>query len=94
MKLNVLTLALAATAFGAIAANAQTTVIEERRDPSVTIQTERPASSTTTVKEHDGLLGEKKTITKETTGSGDCTSKTVHKEDITGSKTVNKTTCD
>ena len=73
LKTEVLALALAATAFGAIAANAQTTVIEERRDPSVTIQTERPASSTTTVKEHDGLLGEKKTITKETTGSGDCT---------------------
>jgi hypothetical protein len=94
MKLNVLTLALAATAFGAIAANAQTTVIEERRDPSVTIQTERPASSTTTVQERDGLLGEKKTITKETTGSGDCTNKTVHKEGLTGDKTVSKTTCD
>jgi hypothetical protein len=93
MKLNVLTLALAATAFGAIAANAQT-VIEERRDPSVTIQTDRPASSTATVKEHDGLLGEKKTITKETTGSGDCTNKTVHKEGLTGDKTVSKTNCD
>jgi hypothetical protein len=93
MKLNVLTLALAATAFGAIAANAQT-VIEERRDPSVTIQTDRPASGTTTVKEHDGLLGEKKTITKETTGSGDCTNKTVHKEGLTGDKTVSKTNCD
>jgi hypothetical protein len=93
MKLNVLTLALAATAFGAIAANAQT-VIEERRDPSVTIQTDRPASSTTTVKEHDGLLGEKKTITKETTGSGDCSTKTVHKEGLAGDKTVSKTNCD
>ena len=94
MKLNVLTLALAVTAFGAIAANAQTTVIEEKRDPSVTIQTERPASSTTTVKEHDGLLGEKKTITKETTGSGDCSTKTVHKEGLMGDKTVSKTNCD
>jgi cytosine deaminase len=36
----------------------------------------------------------KKTITKETTGSGDCDSKTVHKEDITGSKTITKTNCD
>jgi hypothetical protein len=94
MKLNVLTLALAVTAFGAIAANAQTTVIEERRDPSVTITTDRPASSTTTVKEHDGLLGEKKTITKETTGSGDCSTKTVHKEGLMGDKTVSKTNCD
>jgi hypothetical protein len=93
MKLNVLTLALAVTAFSAIAANAQTTVIEEKRDPSVTITTDRPASSTTTVKEHDGLLGEKKTI-KETTGSGDCTNKTVHKEGLMTDKTVSKTTCD
>ena len=37
---------------------------------------------------------EKKTITKETTGTGDCSSKTVHKEDITGSKTIQKTNCD
>ena len=35
MKLNVLTIALAATAFGALAASAQTTVIEERRDPAL-----------------------------------------------------------
>jgi hypothetical protein len=94
LKTEVLAIALATTAFGAIAANAQSTVIEERRDPSVTIQTDRPASSTTTVKEHDGLLGDKKTITKETTGSGDCTNKTVHKEGITGDKTVSKTNCD
>ena len=46
-----------------------------------------------TIKER-GMLGEKKVIKKETTGSGDCSSKTVHKEDITGSKTVNKTNCD
>ncbi len=103
MKLNVLrteviALALAATAFGAIAANAQTTVIEERSEPSVTIQTEMPGtSSTTTVKERDGLLGTDQKTTTTTTGagvSGDCTNKTVHKEGLTGDKTVSKTTCD
>ncbi len=96
MKLNVLTLALAVTAFSAIAANAQTTVIEERRDPSVTIQTETPATSTT-VKERGGLLGTEKKSTTVTTGAGatgDCTNKTVHKEGLTGDKTVSKTTCD
>jgi hypothetical protein len=94
MKLNVLVIALAATAFGALVANAQTTVIEERRDPAVVIEKDQPSSSVT-IKERGGFLGtEKKTITKETTGSGDCTSKTVHKEDLTGSKTVSKTNCD
>jgi len=47
-----------------------------------------------TIEKRDGILGEKKTITKETIGSGDCSSKTVHKEDITGSKTIQKTNCD
>ena len=97
MKLNVLTLALAATAFGTLAANAQTTIIEERRAPSVVIETEKPASTTTTVKERGGFLGTEKKTTTETTGTGltgDCSSKTVHKEDLTGSKTVNKTKCD
>jgi hypothetical protein len=96
MKLNVLTLALAATAFGAIAANAQTTVIEERTNPPVTIQSETP-STTTTVKERGGLLGTEKKSTTTTTGAGvtgDCTNKTVHKEGLTGDKTVSKTNCD
>jgi hypothetical protein len=94
MKLNVLVIALAATAFGSLAANAQTTVIEERRDPAVVIEKDRPDTSVT-VEKRGGFLGtEKKTITKETTGAGDCSSKTVHKEDLTGSKTVNKTQCD
>ncbi len=93
MKLNVLTLALAVSAFGVLGANAQT-VIEERRDPAVVIEHSQPDTSVT-VEKRGGFLGtEKKTITKETTGSGDCTSKTVHKEDLTGSKTVSKTNCD
>jgi hypothetical protein len=89
MKLNLLVLALATTAFGSLGANAQT-VIEERRDPAVVIEHDRPSVN---VKER-GVVGEKKVIKRETTGMGDCTSKTVHKEDDTGSKTVHKTNCD
>ena len=93
MKLNVLAFALAASAITAFGASAQT-VIEERRDPAVVIEHDRPDTSVT-IEKREGVLGtEKKTITKETTGSGDCASKTVHKEDITGSKTVTKTNCD
>jgi hypothetical protein len=92
MKLNVLTFALAASAVGAFGANAQI-VIEERRDPAVVIEHDRPNPSVT-IEKRDGIVGEKKTITKETTGLGDCSSKTVHKEDIAGSKTVHKTNCD
>ncbi|HMF26944.1 MAG TPA: hypothetical protein VKG24_33175 [Pseudolabrys sp.] len=92
MKLNVFALALAASAVGALSANAQT-VIEERRDPAVVIEHDRPDTSVT-IEKRDGFPGaEHKTITKETTGAGDCDTKTVHKEDITGSKTIRKTNC-
>jgi len=56
MKLNVLALVLGATAFAALAANAQTTVIEERHDPAVVIEKDKP-DTTVTVKER-GILGE------------------------------------
>jgi hypothetical protein len=93
MNLNVLAVALAANAMGVFSADAQV-VIEERRDPPVVIEHDK-ADTSMTIEKRDGLLGsEKKTITRETTGSGDCSSKTVHKEDITGSKTVRKTNCD
>jgi hypothetical protein len=94
MKLNVLTVALATTLFGTLAASAQT-VIEERHDPpGVTVEHDRPDSSVT-VEKRGGFLGtEHKTITRETTGSGDCSSKTVHKEGIGGETTVKKTNCD
>jgi hypothetical protein len=46
MRLNVLAFALAASAVGALGANAQT-VIEERRDPAVVIEHDRPATSVT-----------------------------------------------
>ena len=96
MKLNVITLALVATAFGAVAANAQTTIITEERAPAVVI--ERPAASTTTTvkEERSGLLGTEKKTTVETTGSGiagDCSTRTVQKEGLTGSKTVTRSTC-
>ena len=89
MKLNVLALAIATSAMSTFAANAQT-VIEERQDPAVVIEHDHPASVTIEKRREPAV----KTITKETTGSGDCSSKTVHKEDETGSKTVHKTNCD
>jgi hypothetical protein len=91
MKLNVLAIALAATALGSLGATAQV-VIEERRDPAVVIERDKPDTSVTV--EQRGLFGDKKVIKRETTGAGDCESKTVHKEDLLGSKTVTKTKCD
>ena len=92
MKLNVLGLVLAATAFTSLAANAQTTVIEQR-DPAVVVEHDQPAASVT-VKERGGLLGTEKTTKKiETTGNG-CTTKTVRHDNIVGSRTTKKTDCD
>jgi hypothetical protein len=94
MKLNVLVIALAATAFGSLSANAQV-VIEERRNPAVVVEHDQPSSSVT-VKEHGGLLGTDKKTTTETTGSGikgDCSTRTVHKEGIGEDKTVSRTNC-
>ena len=54
MKLNVLAFALAASAVGAFGANAQI-VIEERRDPAVVIEHDRPDTSVT-IEKRDGLL--------------------------------------
>ena len=59
---------LAATAFTVAGGHRATTVIEERHDPAVVIEKDRPAA-TVTVKER-GMLGDKKTIKKETTGVG------------------------
>ena len=97
MKLNVITLALAATAFGSLAAQAQTTtIIEERRAPAIVIEEKRPETSVT-VQERGGFLGTEKKTTTETTGTGlngDCSTRTVHKEDLLGEKTVSRTRCD
>ncbi|HEY5378873.1 MAG TPA: hypothetical protein VIJ78_04970 [Pseudolabrys sp.] len=95
MKLNILTLALAASALCSFAANAQT-VIEERRAPAVVIEHDQPQSSVT-VKEHGGFLGATTKTTTETNGvgiNGDCSSRTVHKDGIGIDKTVSKTNCE
>jgi hypothetical protein len=92
MKLTVIALALAATTF---AANAQTTVITQERAPAVVVQPD--TQTTVQTKERTGILGTDSKTTTTTTGSGatgDCTNKTVHKEGLTGDKTVSKTTCD
>jgi hypothetical protein len=96
MKLNVLIIALAASAFGSLAANAQAVIIEERRAPAVVIEQEPPASSSVTVHERGGLLGTESKTTTETTGTGpngDCATRTVRKEDLLGAKTVTRTDC-
>ena len=97
MKLNILALALAATAFGSLAANAQAVIIEERRaPPAVVIEQVPPASSSVTVKERGGFLGTETRSTTETTGTGlngDCSTRTVHKQDLLGEKTVSRTNC-
>jgi len=96
MKLNVLVIALAATAFGSLAASAQTTIIEERRAPAVVIEQEPPASSSVTVHERGGFLGTESKTTTQTTGTGingDCATRTVHKQDLLGEKTVSRTDC-
>ena len=93
MKLNVLAVAFAASAMSAFSASAHV-MIEERRDPPAVIERDKPDASVT-IEKRDGVFGiEKKTITKETTGSGDCSPKTVHKDDVTRSKTPQKTNCD
>lgn len=96
MKLSVIALALAATAFGSLAANAQTTtIIQEERPPAAVVITPAPETTTTT-HERGGLLGTESKTTTTTTGSGaygDCSSKTVHKQDLLGEKTVSKTNC-
>jgi hypothetical protein len=93
MKLNVLGLVLAASAFTSLTAAAQTTVIEHRDDPAVVIEKDKPAA-TVTVKERGGLFGTDKTTKKiETNGDG-CTTKTVRHEDLAGSRTVRSTNCD
>jgi hypothetical protein len=92
MKLNVLGLVLAATAFTSLAANAQTTVIEQR-DPAVVVEHDQPAASVT-VKERGGLLGTDNTTNNiQTTGDG-CTTKTVKHDDLVSSRTTKKTDCD
>ncbi len=97
MKLSVIALAMAATAFGSMAAYAQTTtIIQEERPAAVVIEPAPSAEVTTTTRERTGILGTTSKTTTETTGSGafgECSSKTVHKEGLAGEKTVSKTNC-
>jgi hypothetical protein len=96
MKLNMLTLALAATVFGTLAASAQTTIIEQRKPPVVVIERAPAPAVSTTTEERGGFLGTEKKTTTETNGTGrngDCATRTVSKEDLGGSKTVSRTDC-
>lgn len=96
MKLRMLSIALAATAFGSLSAYAQTTtVIEQRREPAVVIEQQAPVTSSTTVQKSEPVLGGVKNTTKtETTGAGvDCVSKTEKTDTLLGSKTVKKQDC-
>ena len=104
MKLNVITLALAATAFGVLSANAQTTIIEQRPAtvvapaPVVTappaVVVEQPATSTTVEHDNMGLLGNQTRTTTTTTGAGvDCTKQTVRTNTLLGSTSNSNTTC-
>jgi hypothetical protein len=84
MKLNVLTLVLAVTAFSAVAATAEeTTVIKEREAPGVGVVVKEPTPSVT-VRE------------RETTGSRDCSTRSVTRTDADhdASKTVTTKRCD
>ena len=95
MKLNILTLALAATLFGSLGASAQV-VIEERRSPPPAVIVDPAPPSSVTVEERGGFLGTEKRTTTESTGSGlngDCSTRTVHKEGIGEDKTVSRTNC-
>ncbi len=83
VKATILALA-AGTMLAGIASSAvaeETTVIRKSDPPAAVVVPARP-----------GVTVEKKSV--ETTGSGDCRSKTVHKEDEAGSTTVHKKTCD
>jgi hypothetical protein len=94
MKLNVITLALVATAFGALSANAQTTTIIETAPPPAVVVAPPPAQSTTVEQNNMGLLGNQTRTTTQTTGAGiDCTKQTVQTNTLLGSSSNTNTTC-
>jgi hypothetical protein len=88
LKLAVPTIAVAFLAAGTLVASAQdtTTIIKERDRPAVVVPPGPPV-----VKER-GPVVEKRKI--ETTGRGGCDTKTVRKEGVEGSTTVEKKRCD
>jgi hypothetical protein len=70
-------------------------VVIERAPAPVVIEQAPAASSTTTV-ERGGFLGTETKTTTETVGTGpngDCATRTVHREDLGGEKTVSRTNC-
>jgi hypothetical protein len=107
MNYKILALALGASAFGSFAASAQTTTIIEQR-PGVVIEQRpvvieqrpvvvEPAPQTTvTTQERGGFLGTESKTTTTTTGTGltgDCATRTVHKQDLGGERTTTRTDC-
>ena len=82
MKLNLIAMAFAATAFAVVSAQAQV-VIQENVTPNVVIK-EKVAEPKVVIKE------------RSTVGLGDCTTKTVKKTNEWNdrTKTVSKTKCD
>ena len=95
MKLNIVTVALAATLLSTFGASAQSVIIEDRAPPPAVVVDPAPPSSVT-VEERGGFLGTEKRTTTETTGTGlngDCSTRTVHKEGIGEDKTVSRTNC-
>jgi hypothetical protein len=95
MKLNVLALALAATALGSLSAAAQTTVIEDRRPPTVVIEQPVPSGSVDVQKSEPILGGQQNTtIHSDNVNGVGCTTKTVHKDTLLGSSTESRSNCD
>jgi D-alanyl-D-alanine carboxypeptidase len=77
-------------------------VVEERRAPVVIEQRQTPVvvepapSTSVTTHERGGFLGTESRTTTTTTGTGptgDCATRTVHREDLLGEKTVSRTDC-
>ena len=83
MKLNLIAMALGATAFAVVSAQAQVVIKENVTTPSVVIK-EKVAEPKVVIKE------------RSTVGLGDCTTKTVKKTNEWNdrTKTVSKTRCD
>lgn len=79
----------------------QAPVVIQRERPVVVEQRpviveQAPATSSTTTVERGGFLGTETKTTTETVGTGpngDCATRTLHKQDLTGEKTVSRTDC-
>src|SRR5476649_1596556 len=102
MKLA-LTLLLSVAALGSCPAMAQSTsqdgrptiVVVQPHPPLVVIEHASPSTGSVILEERDSFLGtEKKTILENGTGRyGECSTRTVHSEDLTDERTRTKTDC-